>query len=271
MTIEHTVEKFMNASGNVALAGDWHGKTIGATMSIEKIVEQSDAEVILHLGDYGVWGEASGRKYLFSVNKLLKKFDKVLFVTLGNHENYNLIEKFENVPGMPGCLYEPGNEHVVYFSRGFKWTWNDKKFMSFGGANSIDRRFRTVDKDWWAQEQISDADVAEGIKVGSVDVMLSHDAPYGSDILGSHRSVNLGLDIEMYANESRKQLKRVTDVTQPSMLFHGHYHIYRDEMDVFRVTGEYEFYETRTICLDKELTNHNVGILNIDSLKFKIL
>lgn len=265
------VEVFNNVDGMIAVAGDWHGHSMGASMSIEKVAETSEAQAILHLGDFGLWSGDSGRKYLFYVNKVLTKFDKYLFVTLGNHENYDLLAKFENVPGMPGCVYSPDHDRIVFFNRGFSWTWSGNRFMSFGGANSIDRQFRREGKDWWEGERITDLDVEVGKNVGEVDVMFCHDAPYGAEILGSHRSGGLPLDIQIYADESRKQLKKVTDVARPSMLFHGHYHVPRDEVDIFRVDGEYEFYETRTICLDKELTQHNVGVLNVDSLDFKIL
>jgi len=265
------VDVFKNIDGSVAVAGDWHGSSMGALMSIEKVSEASTAQVILHLGDFGLWTGNSGRKYLFYVNKILSKFDKYLFVTLGNHENYDLLAKFDDVPGMPGCKYSPDHDRIVFFGRGFKWDWAGNTFMSFGGANSIDRQFRREGKDWWEGERITDADVADGVNAGKVDVMFCHDAPYGAEILGSHRSGGLPLDIQIYADESRQQLKRVTDNARPEMLFHGHYHVFRDENDTFRVNGEYEFYDIRMVCLDKELTQYNVGTLNVSSLDFSIL
>lgn len=271
MSIMNAVDAFKNETEQIAVAGDWHGHSMGASMSLEKVSELSDAQIILHLGDFGLWTGNSGRKYFFYVNKILTKLDHYLFVTLGNHENYDLLAKFEDVPGMPGCKFSPDHDRIIFFARGFDWEWNDKKFMSFGGANSIDRQFRTEGKDWWVGEQITDADVDAGISVGKVDVMFSHDAPYGIDILGSHRSNGWAFDAMLYSDESRKQLKRVSDVAQPSMLFHGHYHIPRNEMDTLRVDGEYEFYQINTICLDKELTVNNVGVLNVQTLDFQIL
>lgn len=271
MSIGQAVEAFKSAKGNVAVAGDWHGNTLGARMAVEKIAETSDAQIILHLGDFGIWTGNSGRKYLFFINKVLTQLDKFLFVTLGNHENYDFVNKFDDVPGMPGCKFLDKHERIIVFSRGYAWEWNDKKFMSFGGANSIDRAYRREGKDWWEGERITDTDVWAGMDVGKVDVMFCHDAPYGSDILGSHRSGRLSIDVQLYADESRKQLKRVCDVARPSMLFHGHYHVYRNEMDMFRVDGEYEFYETNTICLDKEFKIENVGELNVETLDFRVL
>lgn len=273
MTVLNAANAFKGSPNQIAVAGDWHGNSLGAEMSIERVVANSSAQVILHLGDFGLWGGNSGRKYFFYVNKILTKFDKYLFVTLGNHENYDMLSKFDEVPGMPGCVFSSDHDRIVFFSRSFDWTWNEHKFMSFGGANSIDRARRTEGKSWWEGERITDDDVLNGVKVGKVDVMFSHDSPYGVEISGSHRSAGngWGFDEILYSDESRKQLKRVTDSARPAMLFHGHYHVFRDELDTLRVNGEYEFYETRSVCLNKELTNSNVGVLDTASLDFELL
>lgn len=255
----------------VGVSGDWHGDSAWAEHAIEKLHE-AGVKVVLHLGDFGVWPGAAGRKYLFWVNKVLQRYNMFLFVTLGNHEDYRQIAKFDKVEGMEGCLTPANHPNIIIFSRGFNWTWNDNKFMSFGGANSIDRKTRKEDKSWWEGERITDKDVENGVKVGKVDVMVTHDAPIGVEIFGSHRtSGRLPLDIQLYADESRTQLKRVTDVAQPKVLMHGHYHMYRNEMDTLRINGEYSFYETNHICLDRDYTPDNLGIFHTDTMKFELI
>lgn len=262
-------EFFNNPASNVGIAGDWHSNTLGATTAIEKFAA-AGIKTVLHLGDFGVWGGPAGDKYLRHLNKVLAKNDMALFVTLGNHESYTRVAKFLPVDGMDGCVSPDGLDRLVFFSRGFAWEWFGKKFMSVGGANSIDRKLRTVNKDWWAEEQISDEDVRNSVRNGKVDVMFCHDAPHGFDVYDNVTS-QLPLDVKLYAEQSRKQLKRVTDVVKPSILFHGHYHTYRNRVDVMRVEGQYDFYQTQHICLDLEFTAANTGILDLETLDFKIL
>lgn len=267
------MNKVLEVFGNVdtvGVAGDWHMDTQGAINAIGKFNE-AGIKVILHVGDFGVFGGPSGAKYLRHVNKLMVGFDMFIFVTLGNHEDYGKVSKFLPVEGMDGCVFMPDHERIIYFSRGFNWDWNGNRFMSVGGASSIDYKMRTVNQSWWAEEMISDEDVDSSIKAGKVDVMITHDVPYGVEMFENKPSAVLTMDVQIYADKSRKQLKRITDVTQPKMLIHGHYHEYRNKMDEMRIDGEYEFYYTNHICLDREFSKFNTGTVNTETLEFRIL
>lgn len=254
----------------VAVAGDWHANSAFALHMVD-VVHSKGIKTILHAGDFGIWGGDFGNVYLRKLNNRLRKYDMMIFVTLGNHENYDMVgrmtpvvsgsDKFKNVVSRPDI------DRIVILPRGFVWEVNGHRFMSFGGASSIDRDSRTVGKDWWAGEQITDADVIAGREAGKVDVMITHDVPAGYELFKT-QSV-LPRHIQVYAQESRDQLKKVFDVARPALAFHGHYHRYQVKDVIFRVNGEYEFYETKSVILNKDNDPDNLVALNTETLRFE--
>lgn len=272
MSIENTVDRFKSVDKLVAVAGDWHMSAIGAQMAIEKIAENSSANIILHLGNFGLGNTKAGKNYLERIQKALVEQNKVLFVTLGNHENYDYLEHFYPVPGMNGCVFDPEQDRIVYLGRGFTWLWNDKRFMSFGGANSINFDALVPGISWWDQEMVSDDDVDKAVAKNSVDVMITHESPWGSNVSLDHL-VSFSDAMKDYAKESRLQLRRVTDVLRPELLFHGHYHQFYDAVEpyVTRDNDSEIFYETCTVCLDKEFCPANTAVLYLDDLNFDVL
>lgn len=253
----------------IGLAGDWHCDLAWAMHAIDEF-EKRGIKYILHLGDFGIWGGPDGQKYTRRINKILESKNMKIFVTLGNHENYNLIEK-HYLKNSEGLLVKNTEPNIHLFTRGFNWEWHGHRFMSFGGANSIDKMFRKKDKSWWEQEQITDSQIESLDSNLLVDVLFTHDSPFGVDMKFNHRSTSeWPKEALAYSNESRHQLKKVTDIVQPNLLFHGHYHMYLDETTLLRAPENAE-YIVRSVCLDKEYTNQNMGLLNPETLEFRLL
>lgn len=258
-----------NPDFNIGIAGDWHGDLAWAMYAIEEFNKRG-IKNIFHLGDFGIWGGPDGQKYTRKINKILESLDMRIYVTLGNHENYNLVDK--HYPANDdGLLVKNTEPNILLFPRGFKWNWYQQTYMSFGGANSIDRMFRKKDKSWWEQEQITDDQIDSLNPNIGVNVLFTHDVPFGVDMKFNHRSAaEWPKEALEYSNESRHQLKKVTDIIQPQLLFHGHYHMFLDETTLL-TTPENEEYILRSLCLDKEYTNQNLGQYNPATMDFSIL
>lgn len=257
--------------GELALAGDWHGQKGWGKYMIRLIAESTDSPVIFHLGDFGFWPRNSGRKYLGDINKTLEELNKWLFVTGGNHEDYIQISTFQPVPGMPGCVYNPTYPRVIVFKRGHRWEWLGKKMISIGGANSIDKDYRQENISWWSGEQISGEDVYNSVQGGKVDVLFSHDAPAGVNIFGSHRDASEGWSATQlrYAHESREKMRTITDVIQPRLMFHGHYHMPLNIVSELGVVGTNDAYVLHSRCLDKDYSGSNIGLFDLNDEAFR--
>lgn len=249
----------------LGVMGDTHGNVLWTTGAIRRLSERG-VNRILHLGDFGVWPGPSGEKYLRRVNAALSETDSLMVVTLGNHENYNRLEKSLGPASLDGDFQQlPGYDRILFAARGQHWNWEGVEFCSLGGANSIDRHYRTPHVDWWPQESISLGDVYRTIEAGTADIMLTHDCPEGVPILGelAQHSEDAGWSAEAlkYAQESRVMLRQAVDAVRPELLLHGHYHVYADLQVELGVLGTDESYELRSVCLSEEYTSTNAALL----------
>lgn len=250
----------------VGIAGDWHGDTAWGVQAIERFA-QKGIHLILHCGDFNIWTPGSmGDFYLARISTALDDADSFLMVTLGNHEDYDRIEGFPEVPGLPGTVYPPGHPRILIPSRGYRWEWNKKTFISVSGGATVDRMHRVLGESYWEQELLTDDEVDLIVKGGRADIMISHDAPVDVDVVGSHRS---GSMVESFTRPQRERMKTVFDAVRPSLHFFGHYHVSYDQVNVLRVRGENEYYQARNICMDKEFSDGNMGILDLETFGFK--
>ena len=73
--------------GQVVFAGDWHGNVRWAISRVEA-VGASGTAMILHVGDFGIWPGASGKRYLQAVENACARYGVTILVTPGNHEDW---------------------------------------------------------------------------------------------------------------------------------------------------------------------------------------
>lgn len=209
------------------LAGDWHGNAAWAVRCIEHAAENG-ADVILQLGDFGFWNFTNGETitYLETMHAALDAAEIELYWIDGNHENHDLIAFYAR-DRVPWSL--PTYGRIVHLPRGFRWQWWDQTWMALGGAHSVDSFSRTEGRSWWPAEHLSEEDVAYASQ-GKVDVLVAHDCPAGVNIPGIYPpgvgKQEWPLNELVRAEEHRESVRRVVQATQPSRLFHGHYHRY---------------------------------------------
>lgn len=215
----------MHITGDVVLAGDWHGNTPQGIRVIDYAV-RTDIKTIIQLGDFGIW--ENDKPYLNKLEMRLAKHGITLLFICGNHENFpRLYEKRIMDDGTRKV-----RDHIYYLPRGYRFTWEDYSVLALGGAASIDKPFRREGHSWWPEELITEEDVQTSIAGGPVDILLAHDSPFTApnsitdDPVGQARAARyFGSDMVGICTDHRKQLQRVTDVVTPKLLFHGHYHM----------------------------------------------
>jgi hypothetical protein len=257
----------------VGVAGDWHANTPWALRSLDLFAEHGISQ-ILHLGDFGLYPDRLTGGYMATVQRRLTEHGQRVYVTPGNHEDYSWFEATPFILGGEDKGWQAGiHERILIAPRGRRWQWEGRTFLSVGGASSIDRFIREAERIHWSSaEQISDEDVAAAVSGGFVNVMLSHDAPEGIDLYDGHESAEDDWELRAltYAKRSRLQRRRVADVTQPELLFHGHHHKYADL--ITRLTDLHgEGHSLHSIGLGTDEQAGNLGVLNLGTTTFEVL
>lgn len=204
----------------IAIAGDWHGNTGWALRAIAAIPD--DVDLLIHLGDFGLMGAGFDR-YLHKINRASTARDLQIRVLPGNHENYGWIAK---QPTDTEGLIDVA-ERIRLYPRGHRFSVANVSFCAVGGAVSVDQGRRTPGRTWWPNEEVRE-DEAEAIANGGhVDVLLTHDAPLGSDAPGLPQRELVewaGAEVVAKAYLHQKRIRQITDALSPSRLLHGHMH-----------------------------------------------
>jgi len=204
----------------IAFAGDWHMNVRWAERAIRCAVDQ-DADVIVHVGDYGYDFHPG---FVRKVEEALTRAGIPLLFVDGNHEDFTLL--LQQPVGGDGLRRISG--HVAHLPRGFRWEWAGVHFLAMGGAHSVDRPYRVPGVSWWPEETITARQVYEAAEPGTTDVLISHDCPHGVVIPGIDDRTSpppfSPAEIER-SNEHRKLLRVLVEQVQPSVIWHGHYHV----------------------------------------------
>jgi predicted phosphodiesterase len=207
----------------IGIMGDVHMHTKWTIQQIYDAKEQG-ADVIIQLGDFG---------YLFfsefknSVQEALSATNLNLYFIDGNHENF---EYLYSLPIQDNGLREV-RQNIVHIPRGFRWEWEGIKCLGLGGAYSVDSPKRQIGVSWWPQETITLQDAENAVNGGKVDVMFTHDAPYGIDLPNTEWAIETFGEYQLKISEGNsKLLLEVVNEVKPDVLWHGHHHMRYDQV-----------------------------------------
>lgn len=211
--------------GRIFLTGDAHGEVNKITTLVSKIDNPTKDDILIILGDFGmIWNSES-----LSISKLISLGELPITIAFldGNHENFPLIEQFENPIrwncGWAGGL--PGN--IIHLYRGEIYEIGNKKIGVCGGADSYDKFRRTEGLNWWSTETITNMDI-ERFKINlipykdKIDLVLSHDAP--ADIIPAVK-LYAGISDRGTITESQRQLNKIKQLAEFNKWYFGHWHI----------------------------------------------
>ncbi len=163
------------------LTGDIHGShTINklASSNFPEGKNLTKDDYVIILGDFGLlWTKDRNPEERFWTDWLTEK-PWTTIVVPGNHENWDriyelpIIEKF----GAPIREY---NDSIYLMKRGEIYTLEGETFFNMGGAYSIDRNQRILNKSWWEAEVPTTKEFEHGLKnleeIGwEVDYILGH-------------------------------------------------------------------------------------------------
>lgn len=219
------------------ILGDTHGNTQAAIKASIR-ARQRGAKIIVQCGDFGLWDHFyDGVEFLDKLNEQLGHDRIKLVWTDGNHENHDRLEWYvqNNPKSKNGHTYIRSN--ILYSPRGHYWTWDNKKFMTVGGAVSIDKDYRLGREQWgekpsgdrtlyWPNEQLTDEQVSHIIKTmdarrvagkQGIDYLFTHDC---SNKTPFRDRLKPDIDSQIH----RQRMDEVLKAVRPKMQFHGHMH-----------------------------------------------
>ena len=187
--------------------GDVHGKITGMV----DVALKSDAQHIVQIGDLGL---GFGRHDNYTNLKPVTHFIR------GNHDNPEMCRQHPSYLGEYGF----NNELGIFF---------------VGGAWSIDRAHRIEGRSWWADEQLSYAQLIEATDLYEKvlpSVVVTHDAPLD---IPQEMGIRGMLNAPSIPNRTNQSLEVMLDIHKPDIWIFGHWH-----SDVDMIIGD-----TRFICL----------------------
>lgn len=230
----------------ILFSGDIHGNFEHIEWLTE-VAQKERAEAIFVLGDFGIWDHMDEGDFQDRCSKSADESGIPVYFLPGNHENYDLLEWYEEDSPRDEDGFVILREGVLYSPRAHRWIWHGVRFLSLGGAYSVDKAFRVegderdvrraitrhqsgyplspIDRyavthtqlSWWHQEEITEDDRDRAMKGGEVDVMLTHDKPRASNPQWNRKDLP-----SCWPNQ--QMIQDVVEVTQPSLLLHGHLH-----------------------------------------------
>ena len=155
---------------------------------------------------------------------------------------------------------------VWVLPRGHRFTVGGKRWISFGGAASLNLGWRTRGREWRTLEAPTDTDVRAAIAGGLVDVLLTHETVNGGtrevESILTANPMGWGQTALDYSAASRRRVTEVWEAVHPAILAHGHIH----------VKGEIELADGRRVySLGSNGQAGNLAILNVETLEWRWL
>lgn len=230
----------------VVLAGDTHGQT-AAIDDLFEVAGEHEADGVFVLGDFGIWDHADGGAFTNYVSDAAWDHGLTVWFLPGNHENYELLDRWEKNNPRDKDGFVQVKESLLYSPRGHRWTWKGVDFLSMGGAYSVDKEGRVLNDfvartnarrraesssvpwkqdeyrlaheewSWWAREEITQAEADVAAHGRRVDVMLAHDFPFGTEVGWNRKNIPA-------CEPNQKKLRQIVDAVQPKLYAHGHLH-----------------------------------------------
>ena len=230
----------------IIVTGDIHGNPF-QRLNVENFPEgktYTKEDYVIILGDFGLVWDDSAMEHS-CLDWLENKPWTTLFID-GNHENYDLLNKFP-IEEWGGGRVQKIRSSVIHLLRGEVYDIGGYKFLAMGGARSHDiqdgvlevgdprikiwkkddfKLFRINHISWWEEEIPNEEERKNALKNLAendykVDYILTHEAPSSDVVLMDH--------LLYHPDEYSKWLEmEIRQKVKYKKWFFGHYHLNLD-------------------------------------------
>ena len=230
----------------IIVTGDIHGNPF-QRLNLENFPEGktfTKKDYVIILGDFGLVWDDSAMEHS-CLDWLENKPWTTLFID-GNHENYDLLNKF-SIEEWGGGRVQKIRSSVIHLLRGEVYDIGGYKFLAMGGARSHDiqdgvlevgdprikiwkkdnfKLFRINHISWWGEEIPNEEERKNALKNLAendykVDYILTHEAPSSDVVLIDH--------LLYHPDEYSKWLEmEIRQKVKYKKWFFGHYHLNLD-------------------------------------------
>jgi predicted phosphodiesterase len=205
------------------IVGDAHGK-LGLMQ--QKLLRLDMSKPVVHLGDLG-----------FDYSQLHLMPGNPFRFFSGNHDNFNTYHE---------CKYALGDFGPI--------TLTDHNMFFVRGGLSIDKKYRTIGHDWFAEEELTYTQMDECFDLyikQKPDIVLSHECPQSvipmvSQFSDQYITENFGCTLP---SRTSVFLERLFEAHQPKFWCFGHFHRSKDFVykTHFKCLAELEIFDLDTL------------------------
>jgi Icc-related predicted phosphoesterase len=232
----------------VAFVGDIHANLNRATEIVHGVADR-EVHTIVQTGDFGYWPRMkAGERFLEGLSKVAVEREVDIHWADGNHEDH------EFLPHNRETSWEH-HPNLFYHPRGTTSEIGGKRFLWFGGAVSVDKYVRTPGYDWFAEEVPTMEQLDRALRVGKVDVLVTHDAPEGIQLKGLPW---IPAELQRASDHMRSAISNIVAETKPKLVAHGHWH--------YRLTTALEDRIILSMGHDHSKMKYHVTFVNLDDL-----
>lgn len=204
--------------GRWFVTGDCHGRFERLWRFIKKF-DLSEGDTIIVCGDMRLYWNKDMRDAKYSIRQYEENCNGVqLWWIDGNHENFDIINKLKEYD-MIEC-----SPHITYIGRGVCMDTEIGTMLFIGGADSVDKMLRTEHLSWWADEAVTEDNIA-GIH-GHYDYVFSHACP--RSVFNDNRAFLCTLNNINENNAIHKSedvLEKLKGQITYDHWYFGHYHV----------------------------------------------
>ena len=139
----------------IYITGDIHGEVLKRISKLRKThaINHDEQNILIITGDCCVVWDNSSYKTINYIEKWIKQYFPSLIIisVLGNHENYTKIYDSPKASLFGADVFKI-SDSIYFLENGNIYTIEGKTFAVFGGALSIDREYRKLNKSYWSEE-----------------------------------------------------------------------------------------------------------------------
>lgn len=138
----------------IKITGDTHGNLDFDKLFLQEHQNMTKKDYMIITGDVGAcwYGPNSIQDKLQQ-----QSYERLPYTTLfcdGNHENFDYLNSLQISQWNGGKIHKI-NESLIHLMRGQIYEINGETYFVMGGADSIDKIYRTESKSWWKAEMPS--------------------------------------------------------------------------------------------------------------------